>query len=267
MFDIQRAQLRDVGTIWMLRSDRAEWIADRGSDQWSDAGLDQAEFVERVRTSIESGETWVLLDRGDLLGTIALDQWATPGLWSAEELGEALVVHRMITSRNAAGRGLGAELLRHADRIAATQGLEWIRLDAWTSNTALHRYYRQHGFRHVRTDVTHDSPSAALFERQVQAHHIESIVMQSLDSGVHLLPTWQIAGETPIALRGMTYPLQHGPRGWTWDRHPVTSMDGVLARLDPHLDYQVACYPLGPAEAVVVEPVRDADRSTHLTAV
>lgn len=166
---IEQAQLRDVGAIWMMRSDRAEWIADRGSDQWSDAGLDRDEFVDRVRTSIASGETWVLLEGGDLLGTIALDQWATPGLWSEEELSDALIVHRMITSRNAAGRGIGSALLRHADRIAATQGLKWLRLDAWTSNYALHRYYQKQGFRHVRT-VVHDSPSAALFERQVQAH-------------------------------------------------------------------------------------------------
>lgn len=256
---VEQAQLRDLGIIWMLRSERADWIAELGSDQWSDAGLDQDEFLDRVRASIEAGETWVALNRGELLGTIALDQWATPGLWSAEELSEALIVHRMITSRTAAGLGIGAALLRHAERIAAIQGLGWIRLDAWTSNHALHQYYERQGFRHVRTEAAHGSPSAALFERRVHAHHIMSVVLHSLDSGIFLLPEWQVSDEAPIVLRGLTYPLQHGPHGWEWDGQLVTSMDSVLSRLDPGLSYQVACYQLGTDDAVIVEPARNAD--------
>ena len=64
-----------------------------------------------------------------------------------------------------AGRGVGAWLLDEAAREAARRGKRLLRLDAWTSNTRLHDYYRRQGFRLVR--IAGDRGSGALFERAV----------------------------------------------------------------------------------------------------
>src|SRR5699024_3439855 len=114
---IVQAQPRDVGAIWNLRNERAQWLSTLGSDQWSQAGLDRDAFINRVHASIKAGETWVWLEDGAVLGTIALDQWADPGLWSAEEREVSLIVHRMMTTRAAAGRGIGTALLQHAEQV------------------------------------------------------------------------------------------------------------------------------------------------------
>ena len=165
--EIRQAHSGDVETIVHWRAEAACWIAERGFDQWSSAGLDDEEFRRRVSESVHNGETWMAVDRGELVGTIAIDHNPDPGLWSREEQEHAVIVHRMIVPRFASGRGVGALLLLQAERIAEQRGRMYIRLDAWTSNTELHDYYRNSKFRYVRTVNDHHTPSAALFERRV----------------------------------------------------------------------------------------------------
>lgn len=154
----------DVIAQW--RRHAAAWIAETGSDQWSDAtGLARDAFVDRVRGSIEAGETWVAEVDGVPAATIALDQWCNPGMWSENQLAESVIVHRMITAPGYRGHGLGGVLLEHADAVAREKGLRWVRLDAWSTNERLHDYYRAAGFRFVRW-ADHRT-SGALFERPV----------------------------------------------------------------------------------------------------
>jgi GNAT superfamily N-acetyltransferase/DNA-binding HxlR family transcriptional regulator/predicted transcriptional regulator len=165
---IRRATRGDVAAVVRLRRQRQEWLAARGSDQWS-GGLSLKAFRRRVKDSVRAGETWVATtSTGEVIGTIAVDHTAADqGLWTAEELNTAVIVHRMIVSLDAAGRGIGAALLAHAEQRALATGREWIRLDAWTTNVELHQLYLRHGFRHVRTVTGLATPSAALFERPV----------------------------------------------------------------------------------------------------
>jgi hypothetical protein len=50
-------------------------------------------------------------------------------------------------------------------------GNDWVRIDVWTDNVGLHRYYQQRGFRHVRTLDLSDCPSGALFQRHATDRH------------------------------------------------------------------------------------------------
>lgn len=166
---MRRAHLDDLDTIVTWRQQAATWLAATGSDQWSSAGLDDDTFRRRVTQSIAAGETWMAVgDDGSPLGTIALDQWADEGLWSADTLQKSLVIHRMIIDRAMVGHQIGQAMLDHADRHAAAQGMSWLILDAWTTNTRLHQYYQDNGFEHVGTRPEY--PSGALFQRPVRTH-------------------------------------------------------------------------------------------------
>lgn len=260
---IVQAQLRDIGAIWQLRAERAQWLSDLGSDQWSQAGLDREAFMERVQASIEAGETWIWLDDGAVLGTIALDHWADPGLWSTEERDESLIVHRMMTTRAAAGRGIGAALLQHAEQVAAAHNCGWLRLDAWSTNHALHRYYERQGFRHVRTATEHGTPSGALFERPVQTQKLDAIPLPG-ETPVYLIPDLQVeyphGTSRALVVAGYTYTLMHETNQWWWSDHRAAG--GLLERLSPDTTYEVACYETARTEeSVTITPRHDTPNS------
>jgi len=75
-----------------------------------------------------------------------------------------MYLHRLIVRRKYSG--LGADVIDWACKRAGELGNDWVRIDVWTDNTGLHRYYEQQGFRHVRTLDLTDYPSGALFQRK-----------------------------------------------------------------------------------------------------
>lgn len=119
---VRPAKADDMLAILRWREEAAHWLHQRGSDQWSDAGLTRNAFI-----------------------------------------------HRMITGRSAAGRGVGKLMLDHAENLARRDGRKMFILDAWTSNPDLHAYYESQEFRQVRTVTDHYTSSATLFERPVSA--------------------------------------------------------------------------------------------------
>ena len=80
----------------------------------------------------------------------------------------AVYAHRLITARNYAGQGLGAELMDWAGLRGQRQySAKWIRIDVWTSNAALHAYYQEKGFKRCGSCTDPDYPSGALFQKPV----------------------------------------------------------------------------------------------------
>lgn len=165
---VRAARPTDLPTILQWRRDTAEWLAESGSDQWSDQHNTDL-FDLRVEQSVAAGETWIAEDDDRApLGAIAIDTRPDTDLWTPTELEAAYVLHRMIVARSAVGRGVGAALIDHAEQLARQHGRTSLLLDAWTSNTRLHDYPCAQGFRYVRTVAGHPTPSAALFARPVR---------------------------------------------------------------------------------------------------
>lgn len=163
---IEPANISDVPTIVAMRKEASTWLAERGVDQWRKPWPNYDAMVERTEKSVHAGETWMVRASPDAtVATVALDALADPRLWTAQERQEpALYLHRLIVRR--AWTGLGRVILNWACDKTARQGKAWVRIDVWTHNSALHGYYRENGFEHVRTLDLEDYPSGALFQRR-----------------------------------------------------------------------------------------------------
>ncbi|MFE7720466.1 GNAT family N-acetyltransferase [Nocardia rhizosphaerihabitans] len=162
------AVLGDLPLICRLRVQRTAWLTARGSDQWTVAGRGRPIeiFAGAVGRALDAGETWIAEVDGEPAGTITVNHRADPGLWSPWELAEAVIVHFMIVDLRFAGRQVGHHMLAHATELAMHQHRGWVRLDAWTTNTELHDYYRRAGFTMTRiAGPAATGPSRALFER------------------------------------------------------------------------------------------------------
>jgi GNAT superfamily N-acetyltransferase len=170
-YRIRPAASEDMTAILGLIGEAAKWLQEtKDTDQWARPWPNQNARDDRVSQGIEHGLTWMVEDDGRLVGTVTCRKQGTDILWTAEELlDRAVYVSRLIVSRDYAGRGIGAALIDWAGR-RGIQGWDanWIRVDVWTRNWALHNYYKSQGFMHLRTcpfDNEWDYPSAALFQK------------------------------------------------------------------------------------------------------
>ncbi|MFH9977827.1 GNAT family N-acetyltransferase [Streptomyces sp. NPDC017179] len=144
---ITNAAPADLDQLLSFRKEAAEWISKLGSDQWS-----RPYPADRLLVTIETGTVFMLRDGGCTAATITLTSEAEEGLWSAEELSEpSMFVNKLTVSRDYAGQNLGGRLLDWAGDRAYRAGAKWLRLDAWTTNDRLQRYYLDQGFQYVRT--------------------------------------------------------------------------------------------------------------------
>jgi|SRR5690606_7530295 GNAT superfamily N-acetyltransferase len=165
---IRQAGAHDTESIAELWTEASRWLASRGYSQWQ-----YPVRIDGIARDVAAGTVWLAEhDNGELVGTITIDSTSSSGLWRPEELVDAIIIHRFVVRRRYTGCGIGARLLQHAEDIGRQHARRWIRLDAWTDNTDLHRYYRRAGFRFVRVADTSQLPSparrsAALFERRI----------------------------------------------------------------------------------------------------
>ncbi|NUK08653.1 GNAT family N-acetyltransferase [Streptomyces lunaelactis] len=144
---IEVATPEDLPRLLAFREEAAAWLQGLGSDQWS-----RPYPADRLLATIEAGNVFMVRDGAETPATITLTREAEEGLWTEEELQEpSLFVNKLTVGRAHAGGGLGARLLDWAGDRACRHDLKWLRLDAWTTNDALQKYYLRHGFQHVRT--------------------------------------------------------------------------------------------------------------------
>jgi ribosomal protein S18 acetylase RimI-like enzyme len=103
--------------------------------------------------------------QGNIAGTVTIDEYADPALWTPAERAEsAYYVHRLIVARVYAGQGFGASILDWCCRRAYEKGKKWIRVDVWSSNLRLQEYYWGEHFVPVR-NIYSEYPSGALLQR------------------------------------------------------------------------------------------------------
>ncbi|GGO55426.1 hypothetical protein GCM10012287_46670 [Streptomyces daqingensis] len=144
---IRSAQPEDVAQLLAFREEAAAWLLQLGSDQWQ-----RPYPADRLLATIEAGSVFMLTDGAETAGTITLDPEAEEGLWTDLELSEpSMFVTKLTIARSHAGRGLGGQLLDWAGDRAYRAGAKWLRLDAWTTNDGLQRYYLRQGFEYIRT--------------------------------------------------------------------------------------------------------------------
>jgi GNAT superfamily N-acetyltransferase len=141
------AQPDDLDKLLAFREEAAAWLSRLGSDQWQ-----RPYPADKLLATIEAGFVFMVRDLDVTAATITLIPEAEEGLWTEEELREpSLFINKLTVARTHAGRNLGGRLLDWAGDRAHRSGAKWLRLDAWTTNTALQTYYRRQGFEHVRT--------------------------------------------------------------------------------------------------------------------
>ena len=170
---VRRATPDDLHDIMELINEAKLWLPTKGTDQWSTDWADEGgrKRSDRVQHSLKEGSTWVVgaaYNRQEfLVATVTIETKANKKVWTGPDVpGNAVYLSRLVTARSFSGLKIGAALINWAcDHAACEYGAKLIRIDVWTRNFALHRYYRRLGFRRRGLCPDESYPSRALFER------------------------------------------------------------------------------------------------------
>lgn len=156
-----------------LIDDAREWLWTKDTDQWENPWPNERKRDARVMKGLRGRKTWIVWDGEIPAATATITPRRNTEVWSSQactcDLGErAVFVHRLITARKYAGLGLGAQLIDWSGlRGQHLYGAKWIRIDVWSTNSALHDYYRGIGFERCGECLDLDYPSGALFQKPV----------------------------------------------------------------------------------------------------
>jgi ribosomal protein S18 acetylase RimI-like enzyme len=106
---------------------------------------------EGIRAYIEEGSMYLYIENNVIIGAMALTMYQGEDYRAIEwpqqvEDNEAAVIHILAVSPDAQGKGIGSEMICEAIRLAQTDGMKAIRLDALASNTPAHKIYKALGF-------------------------------------------------------------------------------------------------------------------------
>jgi GNAT superfamily N-acetyltransferase len=198
---------QDLQVVLGLIEDARRWLPTKGTDQWAKPYPDEDSKLRRVKERIRRGETWIVWHGDVPAATVTIVTKRNIRVWSPEacecDLSDrAVFVHRLITARDYAGLGLGAALIDWAGiRGRKSYGAKWIRVDVWTTNIELHKYYMGTGFERCGTYIHPRYPSGALFQKPVSAIEPDELRIPLFDgsSAEFVLPDHRSAEPGPAS--------------------------------------------------------------------
>jgi ribosomal protein S18 acetylase RimI-like enzyme len=175
---IRQARPADFPTIVSMISDARERLKHLGTDQWSTdwSGADGRKRIDRVRRSIAEGKTWLAVHAlrhrvspaAIPVATVTVEETANRAIWPDAHLAaeSAVYLSRLVTAKGFSGLHIGTAVMDWAGRHGLRRhSAKWVRIDVWTTNSALHSYYEKRGFSRcgVVPDVTY--PARSRFQR------------------------------------------------------------------------------------------------------
>jgi GNAT superfamily N-acetyltransferase len=171
---IRPATIDDLQDVLELIGEAKLWLPSKWTGQWSIAWADQKgrKRSDRVQASLEQGTTWVVSAtyraRMDTVATVTIEPTENPKVWtsSGDREDSAVYLSRLVVARASAGLKIGGALLNWAcDYALREHHVKLVRINVWTRNFALHKYYRKYSFRRADKCPDESYPSQALFQR------------------------------------------------------------------------------------------------------
>lgn len=138
----------DVPAIMALVRRVVPLMHESGNFQWTTDYPNEAVFQDDIRRQ----QLWVAEREGQLLGIAALTNNAQDAEYAQADWDPAtpaVVTHRLAVDPAAQGQGVAAALLQQAETLAREWGLNTLRVDTNSENTATQRLFPKLGYRYA----------------------------------------------------------------------------------------------------------------------
>jgi GNAT superfamily N-acetyltransferase len=172
--DIRCAGRRDLPVVLEFIDEAKLWLPGKFTDQWSKDWADDKghKRSDRAEASLTQGTTWIATVTYKsvtwAVATVTIEPRGNPLVWDRPgDLDDSAVyLSRLVVARRFAGLKIGSAVLNWAcDYARHRYQAQLVRIDVWTRNFALHKYYREQNFRWQGYCDNTSYPSRARFQR------------------------------------------------------------------------------------------------------
>jgi len=143
--EIQIADTKHISPLFKIYQDCKSFLDAKGIFQWTDTYPN----IEIVKKDVENKETFILIDRNQLVGVVVLneqqDQQYTKIAWKFNDK-KVLVVHRLAINPDQQGKGYARKLMDFAEDYAAKNNYTAIRLDAFRPHERVIQFYLKRNY-------------------------------------------------------------------------------------------------------------------------
>jgi O-6-methylguanine DNA methyltransferase len=140
---------KDLKKIMEIVNGAKELLKENEVDQWQSGYPNEEVILE----DIEKGYSYVLEDKGVILGTTALsfDREKTydeiyDGEWVSS--GKYGVIHRIAVNRNIKIKGIGTEIIKRSEEICFDKGIKNIKIDTHEDNITMKKLLEKNNFKY-----------------------------------------------------------------------------------------------------------------------
>lgn len=146
-YSFKSAETENLSDVFALYEQRVHWMDRIGLKQWNVTDYLNAYPISYYRDLQKQGNLYVLKSDQQIVGALALLN--DDELWSDTETVSAYYIHHLVSDMRYPG--VGKQMLEQAEKIAAIEHKECLRLDCAVDNQALNAYYQRLGFVWVKT--------------------------------------------------------------------------------------------------------------------
>lgn len=160
-----KAQQNDIEEIMGVIRDAQAMMAMQGSGQWQDGTPARATILQ----DIENEHFYLAKDDDTIIGVMALldydaeYQHLLTGAWHYGP--RYKVIHRFAIKGTYRQQGVGACLLKEAEKMAKSQGVDTIRIDTHEKNIPMTKLLEKNGYQAVGTVILDKTKLRTVFEK------------------------------------------------------------------------------------------------------
>jgi ribosomal protein S18 acetylase RimI-like enzyme len=142
---IRPANSEELPCLQVIVHQATRHMEEQGIPQWDAIYPDEKVLIR----DLQEGSIHVIERFGEVNGFIVLNEFQSSEYTTVEWKvpGRTLVVHRLTIAPIYQRRGLASLLMTFAEEMAAAEGYDCIRLDAFTRNPAANSLYEKRGYR------------------------------------------------------------------------------------------------------------------------
>lgn len=142
-YTFKAAKKEEIPEIFSLYLERIQWMDDKGIQQWNNNGYLEVYTETYYEEQQKNGRLFVLKDDAGkcVAAAVLLDEDAR---WEEIEKQSSCFVHNLVTSCKV--KGAGRQMLAELEKVTASRGRKYIRLDCSDDNPFLNQYYQSQGY-------------------------------------------------------------------------------------------------------------------------